>query len=70
LWPGLIQNFQQGESWILKWAESPTPTITKAANAASASFRAMRLPASSASAPIRIGRESLPGQTNLPSAPF
>jgi hypothetical protein len=33
-WPGLIQNFQQGESRILKWAGSPTPTITKAANAA------------------------------------
>jgi hypothetical protein len=33
-WPGLIQNFQQGESWILKWAGSPTPTITKVANAA------------------------------------
>ena len=33
-WPGLIQNFRQGESWILKWAGSPTPTITKAANAA------------------------------------
>jgi hypothetical protein len=32
-WPGLIQNFQQGESWSLKWAGSPTPTITKAANA-------------------------------------
>jgi hypothetical protein len=33
-WPSLIQNFQQGESWILKWAGSPTPTITKVANAA------------------------------------
>jgi hypothetical protein len=33
-WPGLIQNFRQGESWILKWAGSPTPTITKVANAA------------------------------------
>jgi RES domain-containing protein len=33
-WPGLIQNFQQGESWILKWAGSPTPTIMRAANAA------------------------------------
>jgi RES domain len=32
-WPGLIQNFQQGESWILKWAGSPTPTIMRAANA-------------------------------------
>jgi RES domain-containing protein len=29
-WPGLIQNFQQGETWILKWAGSPDPTITKA----------------------------------------
>jgi hypothetical protein len=29
-WPGLIQNFQQGASWILKWAGDPTPTITKA----------------------------------------
>jgi hypothetical protein len=29
--PGLIQNFQQGETWVLKWAGSPTPTITKAA---------------------------------------
>jgi len=27
-------NFQQGESWIRKWAGSPTPTITKAAHAA------------------------------------
>jgi hypothetical protein len=33
-WPDLIQNFQQGESWILKWAGSPTPTIMRAANAA------------------------------------
>jgi hypothetical protein len=49
-WPGLTQNFQQGESRILKWAGSLTPTITKAANATWASFRAMRLPASSASA--------------------
>ena len=30
-WPGLIQNFQQGETWILKWAGSSTPTIAKAA---------------------------------------
>jgi RES domain-containing protein len=29
-WPGLIQNFQQGASWILKWAGDPTPAITKA----------------------------------------
>jgi RES domain-containing protein len=29
-WPGLIQNFQQGAAWILKWAGDPTPTITKA----------------------------------------
>jgi RES domain-containing protein len=29
-WPGLIQNFQQGATWILKWAGSPTPTITRA----------------------------------------
>jgi hypothetical protein len=31
---GPDSNFQQGESWILKWAGSPTPTITKVANAA------------------------------------
>jgi hypothetical protein len=29
-WPGLIQNFQQGATWILTWAGSPTPTITRA----------------------------------------
>jgi RES domain-containing protein len=29
-WPGLIQNFQQGATWILKWTGDPTPTITKA----------------------------------------
>jgi RES domain-containing protein len=29
-WPGLIQNFQQGATWILKWAGDPTPTITRA----------------------------------------
>jgi RES domain-containing protein len=28
-WPGLIRNFQQGATWILKWAGDPTPTITK-----------------------------------------
>ena len=28
-WPGLIQNFQQGATWILKWAGDPTPAITK-----------------------------------------
>jgi RES domain-containing protein len=32
-WPGLIQNFQQGEMWILKWAGDPKPTITKASDA-------------------------------------
>jgi RES domain-containing protein len=32
-WPGLIHNFQQGETWILKWAGIPTPTITKASDA-------------------------------------
>jgi hypothetical protein len=32
-WPGLIQNFQQGETWILKWAGEPTPVITRAAGA-------------------------------------
>jgi RES domain-containing protein len=29
-WPGLIQNFQQGDTWILKWAGNPTPTISRA----------------------------------------
>jgi RES domain-containing protein len=29
-WPGLIHNFQQGVTWILTWAGSPTPTITRA----------------------------------------
>jgi RES domain-containing protein len=29
-WPGMIQNFQQGETWILKWAGSPRPVIEKA----------------------------------------
>jgi hypothetical protein len=69
LWSGLIQNLQQGESWTLKWPGSSPLTITKAANAARASFRAMRLPASSASA-HHIAAENLRGQTNLPSAPF
>jgi hypothetical protein len=29
-WLGLIQNFQQGATWILKWAGNPAPTITRA----------------------------------------
>jgi RES domain-containing protein len=29
-WPGLIQNFQHGRTWILTWAGSPTPTIARA----------------------------------------
>jgi RES domain-containing protein len=29
-WPGLIRNFQQGATWILKWAGDPKPAITKA----------------------------------------
>jgi RES domain-containing protein len=28
-WPGLIQNFQHGATWVLKWAGDPTPTITR-----------------------------------------
>lgn len=28
-WPGLLQNFQQGQIWTLKWEGSPTPQITK-----------------------------------------
>jgi RES domain-containing protein len=28
-WPGLIHNFQQGRTWIIRWAGSPTPTITQ-----------------------------------------
>lgn len=29
-WPGLIRNFYQGNTWILHWAGSPTPTIAMA----------------------------------------
>ena len=29
-WPGLVQNFQRGETWILRWAGDPVPEITKA----------------------------------------
>jgi RES domain-containing protein len=29
-WPGLIQNFQQGATWVLTWAGNPTPTIARA----------------------------------------
>jgi RES domain-containing protein len=29
-WPGLIRNFQQGATWILKWAGSSEPVITQA----------------------------------------
>lgn len=29
-WPGLIQNFQRGDTWIFEWAGSPDPTIRKA----------------------------------------
>jgi RES domain-containing protein len=29
-WPGMIQNFQQGATWILKWTGDPKPSITKA----------------------------------------
>jgi RES domain-containing protein len=28
-WPGLIRNFQRGETWILKWMGDPTPVIAK-----------------------------------------
>jgi len=28
-WPGLIQNFRQGATWILKWSGAPEPTITR-----------------------------------------
>ncbi|UWU82981.1 RES family NAD+ phosphorylase [Bradyrhizobium yuanmingense] len=28
-WPALIQNFQQGETWVLKWEGQPVPTIAK-----------------------------------------
>jgi RES domain-containing protein len=31
-WPGMIQNFQQGETWILRWAGSSRPSITKASD--------------------------------------
>jgi hypothetical protein len=31
-WPGLIQNFQIGETWIFKWEGDPVPTITEASN--------------------------------------
>ena len=30
-WPALIQNFQQGETWILTWAGDATPTISRSA---------------------------------------
>lgn len=30
-WPGLVQNFQRGETWILKWAGNPIPEIKLAA---------------------------------------
>jgi RES domain-containing protein len=30
-WPGLIQNFQQGNTWILSWQGNPTPIISKLA---------------------------------------
>jgi RES domain-containing protein len=26
-WPGLVQNFQRGQTWILKWTGDPDPTI-------------------------------------------
>jgi RES domain-containing protein len=28
-WPGLLRNFQQGATWILKWEGRPDPTMTK-----------------------------------------
>jgi RES domain-containing protein len=28
-WPGLIQNFQQGATWVLKWTGTREPAITK-----------------------------------------
>jgi RES domain-containing protein len=27
-WPGLIRNFRQGATWILKWSGGPEPTMT------------------------------------------
>jgi hypothetical protein len=68
-WPGLIQNVWQGKRWILKWAGSPTPTITKPPTPVSELSR-NALAGKLSIGPMRIGRESLPGQTNLPSAPF
>ncbi|WP_247548076.1 RES family NAD+ phosphorylase [Bradyrhizobium sp. 177] len=29
-WPGLIQNFQIGETWMFKWTGDPVPTIERA----------------------------------------
>jgi RES domain-containing protein len=29
-WPKLIRDFQKGETWILKWAGDPVPSIEKA----------------------------------------
>jgi RES domain-containing protein len=29
-WPGLVLNFQKGETWILKWTGDPVPTIQRA----------------------------------------
>lgn len=29
-WPGLVQNFQRGETWELIWQGEPTPEIKKA----------------------------------------
>lgn len=31
-WPGLVREFQRGETWVLTWAGSPTPTIGKASS--------------------------------------